>query len=73
MVHVYAYEVGIMSTAINGCFYLITRYLSLLGSFAFASTTVLCYILGALLTGKVVASLFRSLIQNVGRSTSTKK
>lgn len=47
-----------MSEAITGMFYMVGKYFTLLGSMAFAGTTILCYFLGVLILSKVINKLF---------------
>lgn len=47
-----------MSECLNGVLYMVSSYFTLLGSMAFAGTTVLCYLLGVCIILKVISKLF---------------
>lgn len=57
-----------MSEALSGVLYMVSKYFALLGSMAFAGTTVLCYYLGVLILSKVINKLF-SLISREYNNT----
>lgn len=64
-----------MNECISGMLYMVGRYFALLGSMAFAGTTVLCYLLGVCIILKVVSKLFSMISreENVTYSMVSRK
>lgn len=56
-----------MSECISGLMYMVSSYFTLLGSMAFAGTTILCYLLGVYIILKVVVKLFSMISREENR------